>query len=614
MKKRLVISAAVLGGAAVLVYSIWAARHVREIRHIMLISIDTCRADHLGCYGYPKETTPNIDVFAQTATRFEHVVSPAPITLPAHSSMLTGTIPPFHGVHNNIGYQLAPVNVTLAELLQQNGFKTGAIVSTVVLDKQFGLNQGFDTYDDSIKNAADHACGEERPGDESTQLALDWLDKNVEGKFFLFLHYYDAHAKYEPPEPFASEFAGDAYAGEIAFVDHCIGQVIQKLKELNMYDSTLLIVTGDHGEMLGEHGEAEHTYFIYESAIKVPLLIKLPGQKNAGTVAQPVGLVDIVPTICSLLDIDLPAPVQGRDISPFLAGNIPDSYERTLYSESIVPMRLNASSLMAISTGQWKYIQAPRPELYDVFTDPAEEHNLVAQEAQRARILEDKLQETLEQSVRTDMDNSISLDAESIKRLESLGYVAGKTEGTIIFDENQDDPKDFIQVFEHYLEAAKLLNKKEYDQAKQILLDLMVKRPEFLEVYKQLGNIAVEQGDFDQSVQYYRQVVALDSAEYETDVRNNLAWIQATRPSLASRDVNEALSVAKRLCKKTHYSEPNSLDTLAVCQAALGDFSKAKKIARRAIILARAAQDPELAQKIDERRKLFEQSKPYIEE
>ena len=614
MKKNISIVLGVLCLAGIGIYVTLAKNRHHEIKHIVLISMDTTRADHLGCYGYPKKTTPNIDAFAQTATRFEHVVSPVPITLPAHSSMLTGTIPPFHGVHNNIGYQLAPANLTLAELLKQNGFKTGAIVSAFVLDKQFGLSQGFDTYDGSFESAPDHGMGAERSGDESTQVALDWLDKNSEGKSFLFLHYYDAHAKYEPPEPFASEFADDPYAGEIAFVDHCIGQVIQKLKDLNLYDSTLLIVTGDHGEMLGEHGEAEHSYFIYESAIKVPLIIRLPGQKKIGTIAQPVGLVDIVPTVCSLLDIDLPVPVQGRDISLFLAGNIPDSYDRTLYSESIVPIRLGASSLMSISTGQWKYIQAPRPELYDVFADPAEAHNLVAKEPQRARILEDQLRQTMEQSVRTDMDSSLSLDAESIRRLESLGYVAGKVEGTIVFDEKQDDPKDFIQVFEHYLEAAKLFNENEYDQAKQILLDLMVKRPAFLEVYKQLGNIAIEQGNFDQAIQYYRQVVALDFAEYETDVRNNLAWIEATRPSLASRDVDEALSLAKQLCKKTNYSDPNSLDTLAVCYAATGDFPKAVTTARKALQLATAGNDAELAGKISGRLKLFEQSKPYIEE
>ena len=204
-----------------------------DIRNVVLISIDTCRADYLSCYGYERLTTPNIDGVASEGILFENVITPVPMTLPAHASMLTGTIPPFHGIHDNLNYQVAESNVTLAEILKENGFSTGAIISAFVLDRDFGLNQGFDTYNDRFED--EHKAGiiQERKGDEATRLSLDWLDEHKSERFFYFLHYFDPHAGYEPPEPFAGRFKDSPYAGEIAFTDHCIGMVIEKLKELD---------------------------------------------------------------------------------------------------------------------------------------------------------------------------------------------------------------------------------------------------------------------------------------------------------------------------------------------------------------------------------------------
>jgi arylsulfatase A-like enzyme len=510
MKKRKTIITAIAVLAVIATLAFLAINSsTPEIRHIILISIDTCRADYLSCYGYPQETTPHIDAFAKDATLFKNVVSPVPITLPAHSSMLAGTIPPFHGVRNNIFFKLAPSNQTLPEMLKQNGFNTSAIISAFVLDKQFGLDQGFDTYHDTFKKIHHNKFGNERRGDETTEIALDWLEKNKDNKSFLMLHYYDPHIDYAPPEPFASQFANNLYAGEIAFTDHCIGRFIQKLKDLQMYDSTLLIITGDHGEMLGEHGEEEHTYFIYESAIKVPLVIKLPGQKKAVTVTQPVGLVDIVPTLCSLLNIDIPAEVQGEDITALLKGRPPEAYERFLYSESLTPTRFGANPLMSISTDKWKYIQSKRPELYDVTTDPGESHNLIDKETHRGRILEDKLREILERSVRKDPDSQLKLDAESIKRLESLGYVAGKVEGDFVFDKSKDDPKDLIHIHVQFQKAITLTDNKEYGKAKKILNNLIPQRPEFHEIYSQLGSIEMHQGNYDQAVLHYEKLIKL---------------------------------------------------------------------------------------------------------
>lgn len=612
MKKKIIIIAA-LGLAGIFAWFVTARVRTPRLRHVVLISIDTCRADYFSCYGYPDPTTPNIDALAKQATRFEYVVSPIPMTQPAHCSMLTGRIPPAHGVHNNIGYQLAPSNITLAEILKANGFKTGAIVSSFVLDRQFGLNQGFDSYDDHFteQNKREHEI--ERLGDETTRLAFDWLDANRKGKSFLFLHYFDPHFDYVPPEPYATEFAGNPYAGEIAFTDHCIGQLIQKLKDLDLYDSTLLIIAGDHGEMLWEHGEEWHAYFIYESAIRVPLVVRVPGQESGTEIAQPVGLIDIVPTICSLLQIDPPAGIQGMDLSAFLRGDPPANYERYLYSESDSPTRFGAGTLMGISTARWKFIQAPRPELYDVVADPGETNNLVRQEPQRARILEDKLQETLEQSFRTDTDSRKALDAETIKRLESLGYVAGKEEGEIVFDENKPDPKDFVQLIKPLNTVQKLMREKKYAKAREILEEAAPQAPNYIDIYTQLGDIGMEQQDYECAVVNYRRAYHIAPETIPPDLLNNLAWVQATRPALASRDLDEALRYARTICQKTKFKDAHTLDTLAVVYAATGDFTKAIETAQTAWSIAMAANDTEMVQKINLRLKLFRQSKPYIE-
>ncbi|MBC8206185.1 MAG: sulfatase-like hydrolase/transferase [Kiritimatiellaeota bacterium] len=613
MKKR-IITAISLCLTGILVWFIGTGFRTPKIRHVVLISIDTFRADHLSCYGYSKKTTPNIDALVEQATRFETVVCPVPITLPAHCSMLTGKTPPSHGVHHNFGYKLADSNQTLAELLKKNGFGTAAIISTFVLHSQFGINQGFDTYYDNFSKHHQNEYGVERGGDETTRLALDWIDGNRDEKAFLFLHYYDPHYDYVPPEPYATQFADNPYAGEIAFTDHCIGRVIQKLKDLDLYDSTLLIITGDHGEMLGEHGEATHTYFIYESAIKVPLIVKLPGQKEGITVSDPVGLIDIVPTICSLLKIDPPADIQGVDLSAFLLGENPDIDERYLYSESVSPTRFGASSLMGISTARWKYIQAPRPELYDVMSDPGETNNLVKKEHQRARILEDKLQEILEQSVRKDSDSQMELDSESIKRLESLGYVAGKEEGEIVFDKTKGDPKDFVHLIEVIRDIRSITERGEFRKARSMLEEIAQQAPQCPEIFAKLGEIEMLQQDYAFAVESYRRVYQLDPEAIPPDVYNDLAWIQATRPSLPSRDVDEALEYAKRNCEQTKYNEPNALDTLATAYAATGDFHQAVKTAEEALRLAGNMKNFELEAKIKSRLDLFEQSKPYIEE
>ena len=256
----------------------------KNIKNVLLISIDTCRADYLSCYGFDRQTTPQIDNIAKKGILFKNAYSPVPLTRPAHCSMLTGTYPPFHQVHDNFESELDDSNITLAEILQNNGYNTGAIISSFVLDQQFGINQGFEYYHDKFTPSADGNEPEERPGEQASRLACDFLTDSTDHPFFLFLHYFDPHIDYNPPEPFAGRYSENLYAGEIAYVDYCIGLVIDQLKKLGLYDSTLIIIVGDHGESLGEHGEAEHGYFIYQSTVHIPFILRAPGMSNPSEV------------------------------------------------------------------------------------------------------------------------------------------------------------------------------------------------------------------------------------------------------------------------------------------------------------------------------------------
>lgn len=494
----------------------------KDVRNVVFISIDTCRADYLGCYGFGRETTPNIDAVARQSVLFENVVVPVPLTLPAHCSMLTGTIPPYHGGHDNLDYRLGGSNVTIAEILKEQGFVTGAIISAFVLDSQFGLKQGFDSYNDTFE--AKHMAGSvsERKGGEASRFATEWLEQHKGEKFFFFLHYYDPHTEYVPPEPFASRFADDLYAGEIAYTDYCIGQVVQKLRQLGLFDSSLLIITGDHGEMLGEHGEQDHGYFIYQSAIKVPLLFKLPGQRRGKVVKDLVALVDIVPTICSLVGIEPTVQMHGKDLSGYLGGESAPGEERYVYTESLYATKYNANTLLGVVTDRWKYIQTTRPELYDLIGDPQESNNVIEQHFQQGRILQDRLKQILEQTVREGQtDGKAELDEQSRKRLESLGYVGGAVSEDFEFDQSRDDPKDLIDFHVLNTDVHRLMGQSKNAEAKKLCRQLLAQRPDCYEVYRMLGKIAFREDDKENAISYMLESLRLNPDQ--SDLHNNLS-------------------------------------------------------------------------------------------
>src|SRR5947209_6933186 len=280
---------------ACLLSSCELAGEVKHAPNVVVITIDTLRADHLGCYGYSKIRTPNIDALAIESARFERAYTPVPVTLPAHTAIFTGTYPTLSGMHDFSGNKLSPKQATLATVLKQHGYTTGAVIGSAVLDSRFGLNQGFDFYYDHFDfNRLQESNLEEmeRPGNVVADLALDWLAKNMHSKFFLWMHLYDPHYPYRPPSPYSEQYKDQLYDGEIAFADAQVGRLISFLKTNGLYQNTLILLAGDHGESLGEHGEKNHGFFIYNATLHVPLIIHLPGASSPRVVGNLTSLAD----------------------------------------------------------------------------------------------------------------------------------------------------------------------------------------------------------------------------------------------------------------------------------------------------------------------------------
>ena len=542
-------------------------------RNVLLISIDTLRADHLSAAGFPGATTPNIDSVAKQGILFTAARTPVPMTLPAHVSMLTGTLPPTHAVRDNLQNRLPDASLTLAEMLKARGFATGAIVSSFVLDRRFGTSQGFDSYDDRFE--AVHKIGDisERKGDETTRHSREWLEAHKERPFFLFVHFYDPHDPYEPPEPFASRWSGRPYEGEVAFADHCVGEVLEKLRQLGVYDDTLVVITGDHGEMLGEHGELNHGFFIYEGALRVPLVMRVPGARSAsGRVDLPVSLIDIVPTILSLVGAEVPKQVQGMDLTPWLEGRGAGGGSRPLYAETVTPTHYyGASSLLGIIVDEWKYIETTRPELYDLRSDPAEAANLLEREPARVDALSRGLVSILAAAGRAPgpAPEPAALDEAARQRLAALGYLGrGGDPSPQGFDRSKEDAKDLIAFFRKDQRLNKLVEEKKYPDARALCEEMLRERPGFADCHLQMSKIAAAFGNLDAALAAARKAVAVGPGNERAHVQ--LAGLMKERGEL-----DEAIAHYRRALE----IQPNSPDTRIELGRALADKGQVEEAA-----------------------------------
>jgi len=459
---RLRLIAAVRVGAVLLLLPPVASRGGAspgfDSPNVILITIDTLRADHVGCYGDRSAATPNLDALARAGARFTHAYTPVPITLPAHASLLTGSYPMATGMHDFTTNKLPSGAVTLAKALRDNGFTTAAFIGAAVLDSRFGLNLGFDTYFDHFDFGQLHGSNFdqlERRADVVVDEVLSWLKVNPRQPFFLWVHLYDPHYPYTPPEPYASRFRASPYDGEIAFADAQVGRFFDYLRERHIYENALIVMASDHGEGLGDHGEKYHGFFIYNSTLHVPLIFKVPGAVPR-VVEEDVSLVDVMPTILQALKLPTPPSVQGRSLmSPILGRS--SGAASNLYAETYLPLlHFHWSQLRALQSGGWKFIEAPKPEFYSVRNDPGEQKNLFAGQGAWAREMGERLQEVMRRYTPAagPQTGQVPTDPALYDRLRALGYVAVSA-GTFAPPSGKPlaDPKDRIKTYELLSEA-----------------------------------------------------------------------------------------------------------------------------------------------------------------
>jgi len=450
MRKLLVIAI-----IAVVVLTLFVFFGNRPRLNVLLISVDTLRPDRLGCYGHADIETPNIDRLAAEGTRFTDAVSAVPLTLPSHATIFTGLYPPSHGIRDNAFMTLPGEMTTLAEVLKSKGYSTCAVVGAFVLDSRYGLDQGFDHYDDDLSGGRQprEFTYAEIAADAVTRKTVAWPRQAPE-PFLAFVHYYDPHTTYDPPEPYATLYANNLYDGEIAYTDQAIGRVIDYLREEEMLERTLIVFLSDHGEGLGQHDEPTHGVLVYESTLRVPLIVRAPEGSDlrktlmpGSTVEALVGLVDVFDSVLDMLGFGGDRETDGES---FLEGIGRESDEpRVCYFETLYPrIAYRWSPLRGLRVDRWKYILAPGEELYDLGNDPEERRNLAGHEPEKASAMRDRLVELAGSLERETAASPSRPDQEEIRKLRALGYVSGGT-GAVpaVLDTDGPDPKRIMARF-----------------------------------------------------------------------------------------------------------------------------------------------------------------------
>ena len=542
-----------------------------ERPNVLLVTIDTLRADRVGCYGRAQALTPTMDGLAARGVRFATAVAHVPLTAPSHASILTGVTPLGHGVRDNGGYALPPQIRTAAEDFGQAGYRTAAFVSGFPLNRRFGFDRGFETYDDHLPKGNDprRALHVERFADATTDAVLRWMvepDPSPGRRpFFLWVHYYDPHAPYEPPAEFAARFAAEPYDGEVAFVDAQLARLLRKLEEKGELVRTLILVTADHGESLGEHGEQSHGLFIYDSTLRVPFLVAGPGIAP-GRVAETVARgIDVLPTLLEGAGFPPRPEIEGRSLRPAIEGR--EMSDAPAYAETLYPQReLGWAPLFAWRTSRHKMIEAPKPELYDLEKDPGEAQNRAAGENARFVEMQQKLQAALS---RPAPDAASAVDAEAAERLRALGYVGGGGGAPVAAGASLRDPKDGVRLLPG-LNKGMMAVRTEPAVAIRELTAVLAEDPGLLVARRSLAMAYGESGQYARAVTELRRLQkdAILSAEDEVVLGDNLRF--------AGR-FDEATAVLQETARKNpRFAQPwISLAEVRIKQGKLGDASAA---------------------------------------
>jgi arylsulfatase A-like enzyme/Tfp pilus assembly protein PilF len=477
--------------------------------NVVVVTLDTLRADRLGCYGFRGVETPNIDAVAADGVLFEQATSTVPLTLPSHASIFTGLIPPHHGVRDNGGFFVEEATTTLAERLKEAGWTTGAFIGAWVLDSRWGLGQGFDVYSDRFdlsKYKVVNLGTVQKKGDEVMDLALAWLEEAKAKTFFAWVHLYDPHTPYEPPEPFLSRYPGQKYIGEVAYTDHVVGRLVSWLKGAGVWDRTLLVLLADHGESLGEHGENTHTFFVYDATQHVPLIVRTPWGDRGRSRAQ-VSTVDVMPTVLDLVGLPPQPETDGRSLARLVLHPAADA-PGIAYSETYFPrFHFGWQHLRSMRDGKWKYIEAPTPELYDVEQDPGETRNVYKANSLRAEGLRLRLETLAGSGVQAAPDEA-SLDPETLQRLAALGYMGGgpKVDPEAVLP----DPKDKIGLFERIGDARALAKKDKLEEAVAAMRAVIAEDPGIIDAYTALGGWLGELKRPDEAIAAYKRALEID--------------------------------------------------------------------------------------------------------
>lgn len=546
--------------------------------NILLITIDTLRADRLGAYGNVNGLTPTLDRLSAEGLRFDAAYSSVPLTLPAHASILTGLEPFSHGVRNNTSFRLGDTP-TLASALKAAGYRTGAFIGAFVLNGRFGLARGFDVYDDRyghLRSEADFHIAE-RPAERVMDPAIQWILQPKESEtqprhpWFAWIHLYDPHAPYQAPP--AYRMNRSPYDAEVAYVDATIGHGLEKLRTARALDRTVIVVTSDHGESLGEHGESTHGLFAYNSTLHVPLIIAGPGLP-ARRVESPVGHVDIAPTILAWLGVAGPGRLDGRSLlSP---RQLPDA--RLLYFEALdANLTRGWAPLIGVITDGWKYIDLPIPELYDLAQDPAESHNLAASDPDRVRQLRSRLAALTNERRPTAGGAASEPDAETARRLASLGYVGSLQPGGRRDYSNEDDPKRLVELNELFNTAITDYGDGRSDTALRKLQGVLSKRPDFLAARTSAAAILSGTGRAQEAIALLRAAPEPSQSSATVQTKLGLAYDAAGNLTEAAR----CLESAARL----RAGDTETLNGLGVVYARMKRFDDGRRTLRAALAL-----------------------------
>lgn len=514
---------------------------------VILISVDTLRADHLSCYGYHAHRTPHLDALAVSGTLFTQISSQVPLTLPSHTSLLTSTYPFWNGVNEN-GEVVKPGMVTLPGILRSHSYKTAAFIGGYFLARRFGLDQGFEVYDSpfgAAQGSLAKALDLKRPAGTVIGSAEKWLEQNTSHPYFAFIHLFDLHMPYNPPARWHRAFKGDDYDAELAYVDATLGSFCAFLKAHGLYDRTLIVLTSDHGESLGEHGESTHGYFTYQSTLHVPLIIHWPadGAPRPAKVQSPAGLIDVAPTILQSLNVPLPPSFQGHSLLDELRTDLTQA-DQPVYSESLYAHdNFGCKPLRSLRLGEYQYISAPRAELYDLRSDPRELKNLVRQQSARAKSLQEELEGFLGTHGVKAPEPPKQVSRADTANLRSLGYLALSDPRTASEDSGAD-PKDRLMEYRGYLRGLRLAQTGRLAEAEAAFEAILDEDPACAGAHYELASCLYQQRRFYDAVSHLKDALALNSRDIPAEELLGTVWLEAQDCKQARAEFTHLLTMS----------------------------------------------------------------------